>query len=110
MRRMYDVWRVAGIWPRLISHLNDLDVDLCCCCPSNRKVNDPNDSARFRTDAAVKVGRGSRRSNEQTDFSVHVEAGSTDATLLQKSCLQIRAYHRFETSRRIQSLITAETV
>lgn len=44
------------------------------CCPSDGKVDDQDDSVRFRTDAGVKVGRGSRRANEQADRSVRVEA------------------------------------
>lgn len=67
------------IWLRLISGSGDFDLVSCSCCPSDKKVDDPDDSARFPTDAGVKVGRGSRRANEQADFNVRDEAGSAGA-------------------------------
>lgn len=43
------------------SNVSDITIpDSRSCCRSSRKVGEPRDSVRFRTDAGVKVGHGSR--------------------------------------------------
>lgn len=53
------------------SNVSDITIpDFCSCCRTNRKVGEPRDSVRFRTDAGVKVGHGIRGANERADISV----------------------------------------